>query len=104
MGVESGSPIGQYWQVRIAITAVILAAMALGTALSITTQPFYDHHRGTSLILFTAGLWAAFGLAFWLLRKVPAKSAVILIVAGSVAIGGAAMVGPPNTSTDSARY
>jgi alpha-1,2-mannosyltransferase len=91
--------------VRTLITAILLGVLAVGTGLSITTLPFYDSHTGgPALVLFTAGLWLVFALAYLVLRKVPLKTAVILIVVGAVAIGGAAMAGPPNTSTDSARY
>jgi alpha-1,2-mannosyltransferase len=90
--------------VRIAITAVLLTGLAVATALSIATLPFYRSHLGGALEWYTLGLWLAFGAAYWLLRKVPLKAAVILIVVGAVGIGGAAMAGPPNTSTDSARY
>lgn len=90
---------------RIVITAILLGVSAAVTAVSITALPFYDFHTaGSSLVLFTAALWLLFALAFLALRRVPLKAAVILIVAGSVALGGAAMAGPPNTSTDSARY
>jgi alpha-1,2-mannosyltransferase len=90
--------------VRIAITAVVLGAMALATALSITTLPFLDSSKIGPLFWYTAALWAAFGGAYLLLRRIPLKAAIILIVVGAVGIGGAAMAGPPNTSTDSARY
>jgi alpha-1,2-mannosyltransferase len=90
---------------RIVITAVLLAAMAVATAVSVTALPYYDFHtNGLGLILFTAGLWVAFCAAYFVLRRVPVRAAIVLIVAGSIAIGGAAMAGPPNTSTDSARY
>jgi len=87
------------------ITALLLGVSAAVTAVSITALPYYDFPTGgPALALFTLALWLLFGLAFFVLRRVPLRAAVILIVAGSVAIGGAAMAGPPNTSTDSARY
>ena len=91
---------------RIVITSITVAALAVLTALSITLLPYYDDKSGTLLPLpiVTAVLWVLFGLAFVLLRRVPARAAIVLVIAGSVAIGGAAMAGPPNTSTDSARY
>lgn len=91
---------------RIVVTSIVVAAMATLTALSITLLPYYDDKSGTLLPLpiATAVLWVLFGLAFIALRKVPARAAVVLVLVGSVAIGGAAMAGPPNTSTDSARY
>ena len=88
------------------ITAILVAGLAVTTALSLTLLPFYDDRSGTLLPLpvFTAGLWALFGLAFFALRGVKTRAAITLVIVGSVAIGGAAMMGPPNTSTDSARY
>jgi alpha-1,2-mannosyltransferase len=92
-------------QVRTVLTAVLLAGLAAGTALSITTLPFYvTATAGPGLVIFTAALWVLFVAAFVLLRRLPLKTAVVLIIVGSVALGGAAMAGPPNTSTDSARY
>ena len=51
-----------------------------------------------------ASLWVLFALAIFTLRLVPRRAAIVLVLVGSVAVGGAAMAGPPNTSTDSARY
>jgi len=90
--------------VRITITAIILGALAVGTALSITTIPFLDSSFIGPLFFYTVALWLAYGGAYLLLRRIPLKAAVILIVVGAIGIGGAAMTGPPNTSTDSARY
>jgi alpha-1,2-mannosyltransferase len=91
--------------VRIVITALLLCALVVTTALSITKLPFYVYATGgAALPLFTAALWVLFALAFFVVRKIPVRTAVIIIVAGSVALGGAAMLAPPNTSTDSARY
>lgn len=91
---------------RLALTSICVAALAVLTALSVTLLPYYDDKSGRllPLPLITIALWALFGLAFVLLRRVPARAAVVIVLAGSVAIGGAAMAGPPNTSTDSARY
>jgi hypothetical protein len=91
--------------VRIVVTAILLSALAVTTALSITTLPFYNSaHAGPALPLFTAALWLLFAAAYFVLRKVPLRAAVTLIIVGSVAVGGAALLAPPNTSTDSARY
>jgi hypothetical protein len=91
--------------VRIAITAILLAVLGAGTALSVTVLPYYDYpESGPWLALTTAALWLVFALAVLCLRRVPVKAAVILVSAGALLIGGAAMAGPPNTSTDSARY
>jgi len=91
---------------RTFLTGFAVAALVVGTALSVTLLPFYDEKRGdiAPIVYITAGLWIVFALAVLALRAVPARAAVILIITGSIAISGAAMFGPPNTSTDSARY
>lgn len=91
---------------RPALLAVVLAVSAAVTALSIVLLPHLDvkDPGNWRIIAFTAALWALFALAIWLLRSVRGRAAVVLVLVGSVAIGGAALAGPPNTSTDSARY
>ncbi|CAN5189892.1 hypothetical protein BH11ACT4_BH11ACT4_23430 [soil metagenome] len=92
---------------RILVTAVLAAASAVGTALSVTALPYYDPTPGQvrPLVFATIGLWLLFGLSLLALRGVRGtRAVVVLVMAGSVAIGGAALAGPPNTSTDSARY
>ena len=91
---------------RIAFTVVLLLASAVATALSITVLPYYDT-KGTltePLVWVTALLWILFAVSVLALRRVPARASVVLVLVGSLAIGAAAMAGPPNTSTDSARY
>lgn len=91
---------------RTVLTSALVAALAVVTALSVTLLPYYDSRSGQlePLPLYTAGLWVLFALAVLALRRVPTRAAVVLVLVGSVAIGAAAMAGPPNTSTDSARY
>ncbi|MET4783379.1 glycosyltransferase 87 family protein [Glaciihabitans sp. UYNi722] len=89
---------------RIAVASVFVVAMAALTWYSVTALGYFDRTHPTALLLCTAGLWALFALAFLALRRVPVKVAIAMILAGSALIGGAAMAGPPNTSTDSARY
>jgi alpha-1,2-mannosyltransferase len=92
--------------VRIALTALLVAAGAAVTAYSVVDLPYYDNDTGKiePLAVLTAVLWILFALAVLALRRVPARAVVALVLAGSAAIGGAALLGPPNTSTDSARY
>jgi len=92
--------------VRIFLTSLLLAASTAVTAVSVTALPFYDDKTGRlwPLVALTGVLWVLFALAILSLRRVPLRAAVTLVLVGSVAIGGAAMAGPPNTSTDSARY
>lgn len=91
---------------RIVLTSLLLAAAAVGTALSVSALPFYNDKTGTilPLVYVTGALWLIFTVTILTLRTVKTRAAVVLVLVGSVAIGGAAMAGPPNTSTDSARY
>ena len=93
-------------RVQIGLTATLLLASATLTGISITAFPFYSSKTGNieALVPITAALWVLFGLSLFTLRRVPVRAAIVLIVAGSIAISGAALLGPPNTSTDSARY
>ena len=91
---------------RIVLTSLLLAVATAGTALTITVLPYYDDKTGDlpPLVSITAGLWIVFAVSILSLRAVRTRAAIVLVLVGSVAIGGAAMAGPPNTSTDSARY
>ncbi|PRY67299.1 uncharacterized protein DUF2029 [Glaciihabitans tibetensis] len=91
---------------RTALTALLVAAGAVLTGFSVAGLPYYDGKSDEiePLVYITAVLWILFALAIIALRGVPAKAVVALVLAGSAAIGGAALLGPPNTSTDSARY
>lgn len=93
------------------LTVVLVAGGAAVTAWSITALPFYQPSEVPfttgpvpRLVIATGVLWVLFALAVLALRKVPTRAAIALVLVGAVAIGGAAMAGPPNTSTDSARY
>ena len=86
------------------VTSVIVAAMAGLTAYSVTALGYFDRAHPTALIICTVGLWLLFTLAMLSLRRMPIRPAIALVLIGSALIGGAALTGPPNTSTDSARY
>ncbi|CAN5243241.1 hypothetical protein BH11ACT2_BH11ACT2_19440 [soil metagenome] len=90
--------------VRLVVTAVLLAASAVGTVLSLTLLRFDDTRSVQPLVLWTAALWVLFAASLLALRRVPRRAAIVLVLVGSAAIGVAALAGPPNTSTDSARY
>lgn len=90
--------------VRVALTSGLVAGLSGLTAFSVTALPYFDINHATPLLLCTAGAWVLFALAILALRRVSMKPAIAIILAGSALIGGAAMLGPPNTSTDSARY
>ena len=50
------------------------------------------------------GAWIAFLSAAWLLRKVPLRASVVLILLGGIAIQLAAVSAPPRNSDDVYRY
>ena len=100
-----GGRVGQDGRVRIVLVSVVLAASAVLTGfLVVLFDIFSPDPDRVPLLIGTAVLWALFVVAVILLRRVQGRAIVVLILAGSLAIGAAAMAGSPNTSTDSARY
>ncbi|HEV7948607.1 MAG TPA: glycosyltransferase family 87 protein [Glaciihabitans sp.] len=91
---------------RLLLTILLVTASAVVTGISVAALPYYNDKSNAlePLVLLTAGLWLLFALAVIALRKVPTRQAIAVVIAGALAIGGAALLGPPNTSTDSARY
>nr|WP_216833614.1 glycosyltransferase family 87 protein [Clavibacter michiganensis] len=67
-------------------------------------EAFFRREGAAPLFWLVVVIWVVFGAAVLLVRKLPARSAAALIILGSVGLGAVAMAGPPNTSTDSARY
>src|SRR4051812_29360558 len=91
---------------RTAAIAILLATSTVATTVAVAILGVYNDKTGQLEPLFylTALVWGLFALSVLLLRQVRARAVVVLVLAGSLAIGVAAMTGPPNTSTDSARY
>jgi len=91
--------------VRIFLVSVLLAASAALTGFTVLAFDLFRPGRDSvQLLICTAALWGLFALAVVALRGVRGRAVAVLILAGSMGIGAAAMIGPPNTSTDSARY
>lgn len=84
------------------LLGVTVLAVTIGWG--VTALGFYQAGVGHTFQLWTLVCWALFIVAFLLLRRVPAKSVTVVVLVGAALVGGAAIVGPPNTSTDSARY
>lgn len=83
--------------VTIGVMAAITAVMVGGFGYIVpATRPVFAVAIGA--------LWLLFAGAFLLLRRVPTRAATVLVLIGSIVVGGAAIAGPPDTSTDSARY
>jgi hypothetical protein len=91
-------------RVSVVAATLVVAALAIVTGYWVTTYGYLTKANTPRFVLFLVIVWVLFGLTVLLLRRAPLRAAVVVIVAGSLAIGGAAMIGPPNTSTDSARY
>ena len=84
--------------------SLLAAAMAVITAVISSGFGYFDRTQPYNFVITTIILWVLFGLAMLTLRRVAVKPALGIILIGSVLIGGAALTGPPNTSSDSARY
>jgi alpha-1,2-mannosyltransferase len=90
--------------VRTVLALVATAAIAAAIAFETTQLNLFSRADRTTMLTVLAVAWLFFALAFLALRKVPARHVTAVVVSGAVLIGGAAMLAPPNTSTDSARY
>ena len=87
-----------------------LRVAGVGLALSVTAalilllvRPGLDPARLRWLPLLI-GAWIAFIAAAWLLRKVPRRTSVALILLGGIALQAVAMSAPPRGSNDLYRY
>jgi hypothetical protein len=87
-----------------------LRVAAIGLALSVTAamillivRPGLDPARIRWLPLLI-GAWIAFIVAAWLLRKVPRRTSVALILLGGIALQAVAVSAPPRGSNDLYRY
>ena len=90
---------------RITVVSLLLAASAVLTGFGVRNFDLFVPGRDTvPLLVSLAAAWLLFAAAVIALRGVRGRAVVVLILAGSLGIGAAAMTGPPNTSTDSARY
>ncbi|TFD82643.1 glycosyltransferase family 87 protein [Cryobacterium fucosi] len=90
---------------RITVVSLLLAASAVLTWFGVRSFDLFSPGRDTvPLVVALAAAWLLFAAAVIALRGVRGRAVVVLILAGSLGIGAAAMTGPPNTSTDSARY
>ncbi|WP_434599804.1 glycosyltransferase 87 family protein [Streptomyces sp. A5-4] len=87
---------------RTALTAVLLAALTAVLVGTIRKDGYFTDPAGLSW--WYAAAWLLFGAAAWSVRKVPVRHAVLLILAGGLAVAATGLAAPPRTSTDSYRY
>ena len=90
--------------VRTILTALTVLALAAVVGYQSAALELFSRTQTPALVATTALAWGLFALAFVLLRRVKRSHVLPLLISGSLLVGGAALLGPPNTSTDSARY
>jgi hypothetical protein len=90
--------------VKVRVVAICLALSALAGLVLLVVRPSLNPaHHVRPLPLIALG-WIAFLTAAWLLRKVPVRTAVVLILLGGIGILIAAVSAPPKQSDDLYRY
>jgi len=89
--------------VKIRVAATGLALLAMAGLVVLLVRPSIDPARIRPLPLLI-GAWTAFLAAAWLLRKVPRRASVVLILLGGIFIQAAAVSAPPHMSSDLYRY
>ncbi|MEV7239203.1 glycosyltransferase 87 family protein [Streptomyces sp. NPDC051020] len=82
-------------------TALLAALVAVVAA---TVRSGGDLGRPAALLYWYAAAWVLFAGAAWVVRRVPVRTAVALILAGGIALCVAALSAPPRTSDDMYRY
>jgi len=89
--------------VKVRVVAICLVLSALAGLVLLVVRPSVNpaHVRPLPLIALA---WIAFLTAAWLLRKVPVRTAVVLILLGGIGMQIAAVSAPPRLSDDLYRY
>ncbi|GIG56826.1 hypothetical protein Lfu02_11980 [Longispora fulva] len=82
-------------------TAGAVGVLCVLTALVTSSPRWVDQ---TGLVALTGGSWLVFGLAAWLVRGVPTRPAVALILLSGLVLPVLAALGPPRSSDDLYRY
>jgi Glycosyltransferase family 87 len=88
---------------KLRVAAIGLALSVLAGLVLLLVRPSLNPARVQPLPLLI-GAWLAFIVAAWLLRKVPKRTAVVLILLGGIGIQVAAVSAPPRMSSDLYRY
>ncbi len=82
-------------------TALLAALVAVVAA---TVRIGGDLGHPTALLYWYAAAWVLFAGAAWMVRRVPVRTAVALILVGGIALCVAALSASPRTSDDMYRY
>jgi Glycosyltransferase family 87 len=88
---------------KLRVAAICLALSVLAGLVLLLVRPSLNPAQIRPLPLLM-GAWIAFLAAAWLLRKVPMRASVVLILLGGIAIQLAAVSAPPQNSNDLYRY
>jgi len=88
---------------KVRVAAICLALAALTVLVLLVVRPSINPAHVRPLPLIALG-WIAFLTAAWLLRKVPLRTSVALILLGGIAVQIAAVSAPPAESDDLYRY
>ncbi|MDQ2812209.1 MAG: DUF2029 domain-containing protein [Actinomycetota bacterium] len=88
---------------KLRVVAISLALIVMAGLVLLLVRPGLDPARIRPLPLLI-GAWITFIVAAWLLRKVPPRACVALILLGGIALQLAAVSAPPQNSNDLYRY
>ena len=88
---------------KLRVAAIGLAIVIMAGLVLLVVRPGLNPARIRPLPLIAAA-WVAFLVAAWLLRKVPLRASIALILLGGIAIQLAAVSAPPQNSNDLYRY
>jgi Glycosyltransferase family 87 len=89
--------------VKLRVAAISLALLVAAGLVLLIVRPSLNPARIRPLPL-VIGAWLAFIVAAWLLRQVPRRTSVALILLGGIALQLAAVSAPPRNSNDLYRY
>ena len=88
---------------KLRVAGIGLALSVMGGLVLLVVRPSLDPAQIRPLPLI-AGAWLAFGAAAWLLRKVPKRTAVVLVLLGGIGLQAVAVSVPRAYSNDLYRY
>lgn len=89
---------------RILPVAALVGAIAALTVVVVRGVGFVTVDSAPVYLAIEGGCWTLFAAAVLLLLRVPRRAAPVVVLLGTVLLGAAGASGPPNISTDSARY
>ncbi|MCN9241077.1 glycosyltransferase 87 family protein [Streptomyces sp. RY43-2] len=89
---------------RVRTLCAITLLAALTAVVAATLRAGGDLGRPAALLYWYAAAWVLFACAVWVVRRMPVRTSVALILAGGIALCSVALSAPPRTSDDMYRY